>query len=88
MSTAATTAAAGGVKHVLVPVADGSEEIESVTIIDTLVRAGASVTVASVSDGLQVRRTTCNTSVLLWCLICFFVFVLVLPPLPSFDGHV
>lgn len=42
-------------KHVLVPVADGSEEIESVTIIDTLVRAGASVTVASVSENIQVR---------------------------------
>lgn len=27
-------------KRVLVPVADGSEEIESVTIIDVLVRAG------------------------------------------------
>lgn len=42
-------------KHVLVPVADGSEEIESVTIIDTLVRAGAVVTVASVADGLEVK---------------------------------
>lgn len=42
-------------KHVLVPVADGSEEIESVTIIDTLVRAGAVVTVASVADGLEVN---------------------------------
>lgn len=35
-----TTAAA---VKVLVPVADGSEEIESVTIIDTLVRAGTEV---------------------------------------------
>lgn len=42
-------------KHVLVPVADGSEEIESVTIIDTLVRAGAVVTVASVTDGVEVN---------------------------------
>lgn len=44
----------GMTKHVLVPVADGSEEIESVTIIDTLVRAGAAVTVASVADGVEV----------------------------------
>ena len=42
-------------KHVLVPVADGSEEIESVTIIDTLVRAGAVVTVASVAEGVEVN---------------------------------
>lgn len=41
-------------KHVLVPVADGSEEIESVTIIDTLVRAGAVVTVASVGADIEV----------------------------------
>ena len=41
-------------RNVLVPVAHGSEEIESVTIIDTLVRAGATVVVASVSDTLQV----------------------------------
>ena len=45
-----------GTKTVLVPVADGSEEIESVTIIDTLVRAGAKVTVASVMPHLQVGR--------------------------------
>lgn len=49
------TAAADGAKHVLVPVADGSEEIESVTIIDTLVRAGAVVTVASVGDEIEVQ---------------------------------
>jgi 4-methyl-5(b-hydroxyethyl)-thiazole monophosphate biosynthesis len=40
-------------KQVLIPIADGSEEIEAVCIIDVLRRAGASVTVASV-DGLQV----------------------------------
>lgn len=43
-------------RHVLVPIADGSEEIEAVTIIDVLRRAGAEVTVASV-DGLQVTAS-------------------------------
>lgn len=52
----AAAEATGDVKHVLVPVADGSEEIESVTIIDTLVRAGAAVTVASVGDDIEVRQ--------------------------------
>jgi 4-methyl-5(b-hydroxyethyl)-thiazole monophosphate biosynthesis len=37
-------------KKVLVPVADGSEEIEAVCIIDVLRRAGAVVTVASVGN--------------------------------------
>lgn len=40
-------------KRVLVPVADGSEEIEAVCIIDVLRRAGAEVTVASVGN-LQI----------------------------------
>jgi len=44
------------VKKVLVPIADGSEEIEAVCIIDTLRRAGAEVTVASV-DKLQVTAS-------------------------------
>ena len=35
-------------KRVLVPIADGSEEIETACITDTLVRAGADVTVASI----------------------------------------
>jgi protein deglycase len=35
-------------KHVLVPIADGSEEIETACITDTLTRFGAKVTVASV----------------------------------------
>ena len=40
-------------KEVLIPIADGTEELEAVTIIDVLRRAGATVTVASVA-GLQV----------------------------------
>lgn len=47
-------------KRVLVPIANGSEEIEAVTIIDTLRRAGAEVTVASVEPGLEV---TCSRKV-------------------------
>ena len=38
-------------KKVLIPVADGTEEIEAVTVIDVLRRAGAEVTVMSVEDG-------------------------------------
>ena len=44
-------------KRVLVPVANGSEEIELTCITDTLVRAGAEVTIASVEAG-----TTCVMS--------------------------
>jgi len=40
----------------LVAIADGTEEIEAVTIIDTLRRGGVEVTVASV-DGLQVTAS-------------------------------
>ncbi len=40
-------------KNVLVPIADGSEDIETVSIVDVLRRAGATVTVASVG-ALQV----------------------------------
>lgn len=43
-------------KKVLVPIADGCEEIEAVCIIDVLRRAGASVTVASV-DQVQVTAS-------------------------------
>lgn len=40
--------------QVLVPIAHGSEDIESVTIIDVLRRGGADVTVASVHDDKQI----------------------------------
>ena len=43
-------------KKVLVPIADGTEEIEAVCLIDTLRRAGADVTVASVGQ-LQVAAS-------------------------------
>jgi len=44
------------VKKVLIPIADGTEEIEAVCLIDTLRRAALEVTVASV-DKLQVTAS-------------------------------
>ncbi len=45
-------------KKVLVPIADGTEELEAVAIIDILRRAGAEVVVASVGvEGLQVTAS-------------------------------
>ncbi|MFC1887642.1 DJ-1 family glyoxalase III [Candidatus Cloacimonadota bacterium] len=43
-------------RRVLVPIADGSEELEAIGIIDTLRRAGVEVTVASVDD-LQITAS-------------------------------
>jgi 4-methyl-5(b-hydroxyethyl)-thiazole monophosphate biosynthesis len=40
-------------RHALVPIADGTEELEAVCIIDVLRRAGAAVTIASI-DMLQI----------------------------------
>lgn len=51
-------------RQVLIPVADGSEDIEVVTIIDTLRRAGAQVTVAScLSDGSQTITASQKTQI-------------------------
>lgn len=48
--------ASGRTMSVLIPIANGSEELEVVTIADTLARAGARVVLASVdSQSLQVR---------------------------------
>jgi 4-methyl-5(b-hydroxyethyl)-thiazole monophosphate biosynthesis len=54
--------------QVLVPIADDSEEIETACITDTLVRAGAEVTVASVSGNLQVKMSR-GLKILADCLI-------------------
>ena len=47
-------------KKALVPIGNGSEEWEAVTIIDVLRRAGTDVCVASVEDSLEV---TCSRRV-------------------------
>ncbi len=44
-------------KKILVPIANGTEEIEAVTIIDVLRRANANVIVASVENELQVTAS-------------------------------
>ncbi len=46
-------------KNILVPIAEGTEEIEAVCIIDVLRRAGANVVVASVAG----REVTCSRGV-------------------------
>ena len=49
-------------KKVLVPIADGIEELEAIGIVDTLRRAEADVIVASV-DNLQITGT-CGTKII------------------------
>eukprot|EP00250_Pteridium_aquilinum_P014227 c21859_g1_i1 orf=333-1676(-) len=48
---------ASGAPHVLVPIANGSEEMEAVMIIDILRRAGMRVVVASVENDLQIEAS-------------------------------
>nr|WP_321396552.1 DJ-1 family glyoxalase III [uncultured Desulfobacter sp.] len=54
-------------KRVMVPMAQGTEEMEAITIIDVLRRAGANVTVASV-DELQITAAR-GTKIIADCLI-------------------
>ena len=58
----APTAAAAKAKRVLVPIADGTEEIEVVTVVDVLRRAGAEVVLASVEDDDRTA-VTCSRGV-------------------------
>ncbi|SJL82198.1 DJ-1 family glyoxalase III [Vibrio palustris] len=51
-------------KRILVPIANGTEEIEAVTIIDTLTRAGYDVSVASADFDGQLT-VTCSRGVVL-----------------------
>ncbi|KAG0583992.1 hypothetical protein KC19_3G178100 [Ceratodon purpureus] len=55
-------------KKVLVPVANGTEEMEAVIVIDVLRRAGATVTVASVEDGKQIKASR-GVNLLADCLV-------------------
>ena len=70
---------------VLVAIANGSEEIETVTIIDTLVRSGAKVTVASVEDDLQV---TCSRGVLLKANCFISAGAIILPGVTIGEGSI
>lgn len=55
-------------KTALVPIAEGIEELEAVTIIDVLRRAGTEVTVASVTASQQVTASR-NVNLVADCLI-------------------
>ncbi|XP_024383402.1 protein DJ-1 homolog A isoform X1 [Physcomitrium patens] len=55
-------------KKVLVPVANGTEEMEAVIVINVLRRAGATVTVASVEEGMQIAASR-GVNIVADCLI-------------------
>ena len=50
-------------KRVLVPIADGTEEMEAVIVADVLRRAGAEVTLASVEEKGERREVVCSRGV-------------------------
>ena len=61
-ATGTKPAAGTKAKRVLVPIADGTEEIEVVTVVDVLRRAGAEVVLASVEDDDRIA-VTCSRGV-------------------------
>ena len=61
-ATGTKPAAGTKAKRVLVPIADGTEEIEVVTVVDVLRRAGAEVVLASVEDDDRTA-VTCSRGV-------------------------
>lgn len=52
-----TMSSTSGSRRILVPIANGSEEIETSSAVDTFRRAGAEVTMASVEDSLTVTMS-------------------------------
>ena len=62
VADALSATAAAKAKRVLVPIADGTEEIEVVTVVDVLRRAGAEVVLASIEDDDRIA-VTCSRGV-------------------------
>lgn len=53
---------------VLVPIANGSEELEAITIVDVLRRAEANVTLASIEEGTEITASR-QTRIVADCLL-------------------